>query len=166
MPPARKREPAIPARVKAAIEYMLNTRSDLAEAATHAGLSTYELRRQLGKTHVLKYARAEKKAALEALCLTTPAALNEVLRGENEMAKVAAIKTAEALKEGAVELEQARSALLACKLSSSSGAASSASPISRCRRCRCSMPCRRPRPSRFRPSTTVIPVTDLFLGCE
>jgi hypothetical protein len=106
MPPARKREPAIPARVKAAIEYMLNTRSDLAEAATHAGLSTYELRRQLGKTHVLKYARAEKKAALEALCLTTPAALNEVLRGENEMAKVAAIKTAEALKEGAVELEQ------------------------------------------------------------
>jgi hypothetical protein len=106
MPPARKREPIVPQKVKVAVEYLLNTKADLVAAAMHANLAPAELRRSLGKPHVLRYARAEKKAALEALCLTTPAALNEVLRGENEMAKVAAIKTAEGLKEGAIELEQ------------------------------------------------------------
>ena len=106
MPPARKREPVVPARVKTAIGYMLEQRADMPAAAAFAGISTYELRRSLGRPNVLRYAREQKKAALEVLCLASPANLAEVLRGSNEMAKVNAVKAAEALRLDAVELEQ------------------------------------------------------------
>jgi hypothetical protein len=79
MPPARKREPAVPARVKTAIGYILEQRADLQAAAAFAGISTYELRRSLGRPNVLRYAREQKKAALEALCLQSPAHLADVL---------------------------------------------------------------------------------------
>jgi hypothetical protein len=106
MPSARKREPIVPARVKVAIAFLIEQKADLQLAAAHAGLTTAELRRAMGRPHVLRHARAERRAALEALCLSSPATFMEVLRGQNEMAKGAAIKTAEALKEGAIELER------------------------------------------------------------
>jgi hypothetical protein len=105
MASAKHHEPCVPTKVKVAVEYLLNTKADLVAAAMHAQLAPAELRRALGKPHVLRYARAEKKAALEALCLGSPSTLADILRGDNEMARVQAIKTAEALKEGAIELE-------------------------------------------------------------
>jgi hypothetical protein len=47
-----KREPIVPQRVKAAIAYMLEQKPDLQAAAAYAGMSTYELRREMGKAHV------------------------------------------------------------------------------------------------------------------
>ena len=70
------------------------------------GFHIYELRRSLSKPHVLNYMRAEKKQALEVLCLTSPRALADVMKSDNQMARVNAIKTAEALRLDAVELEQ------------------------------------------------------------
>jgi hypothetical protein len=42
MPSARKREPVVPKRVRAAIAFMLEQKPDLQAAAAHAGMSTYE----------------------------------------------------------------------------------------------------------------------------
>jgi hypothetical protein len=60
----------------------------------------------LGRPQVLKYAREQKRAAIEALCLTGPGILAEVMQGQNEMARVGAVKCAAALRVDAVELEQ------------------------------------------------------------
>jgi hypothetical protein len=40
MSPARKREPVVPRRVKAAIAYMLEQQPDLQAVAAHAGMTT------------------------------------------------------------------------------------------------------------------------------
>jgi hypothetical protein len=48
MPNAKHREPVVPKKVKAAIAFMFEqTKYDLAAAATHAGLTTYVLRREM-----------------------------------------------------------------------------------------------------------------------
>jgi hypothetical protein len=108
MPPARKREPIVPARVKAAVAFMLEQKPDLPAAAAHAGMRTSELRREMGKAHVRRYALAERQIALEAFCLGSPAALAKVRdQSENGMAVVAAVKAGELLKEGALEAEAA-----------------------------------------------------------
>jgi hypothetical protein len=39
MPPARKREPVVPARVKTAIAFPIEQKADLQAAAAHAGLA-------------------------------------------------------------------------------------------------------------------------------
>ena len=83
MPPARKREPVVPARVKAAIAFLLEHEADLQAAAAHAGMRTSELRREMGKAHVRRYALAESQIALERFCLGSPAALTKV-RDESE----------------------------------------------------------------------------------
>jgi hypothetical protein len=106
MPPARKREPVVPRRVKAAITYMLEQKPDLQAAAAHPGMSTYELRREMGKPHVRRYALAERKFALDAFCLGSPAALAKVRdQSENGMAVVAAVKAGELLQQGALAAE-------------------------------------------------------------
>jgi hypothetical protein len=102
-----RKTPAVPKRVKQAIKFLLEQKADLQAAAAAAGLTTYELRRQLGKPHIVQYARSERRATLEALCLSSPAALTEVLRGQNEMAKVQAVKTAELLQQGDLQAEAA-----------------------------------------------------------
>ena len=96
----------VPQKVRIAIVYMLEQRADMQAAALAAGLSTYELRRYLGKPQVRQYALEAKKAALEALCLTGPGTLAEVLKGENEMAKCKAVQIAESLRMDTIELEQ------------------------------------------------------------
>jgi hypothetical protein len=78
MASAKHRDPCVPARVKQAISFVLETKPDLAAAAAHAGISTYELRREMKKAHVIRYMRAERQAALEAFCLGSPAALAKV----------------------------------------------------------------------------------------
>jgi hypothetical protein len=96
----------IPAKVKVAVQYLIETKDDLKGAALHAQISLHELRRYLSKPQCLRYAREQKKLALEALCLTVPSTLREVMSGDNEMARLHAVKTAEALRMDAVELEQ------------------------------------------------------------
>ena len=106
MPFARKREPIVPGRVKAAIAFMLEQQPDLQAAAAHAGMRTSELRREMGKAHVRRYALAERQIALEAFCLGSPAALTEIRdTSENSMARVAAVKAGEQLRVGALEEE-------------------------------------------------------------
>jgi hypothetical protein len=95
----------VPQKVKTAIEYLLTERADLQAAALHAQLSTRELRRYLTLPQVVRYARAQM-AALEALCLSSPANLADVLRGDNQMARVHAVKTAETLRDSALDFEK------------------------------------------------------------
>jgi hypothetical protein len=105
MPNARRREPIVPLKVREAIEILLEqTVQDFPAAAKAVGLSTYQLRRELKKPHVLRYQRAEKQAKLEEVCLNNPKALAEIRdKGENAMAKVAAVRQSEAMRQAAAE---------------------------------------------------------------
>ena len=78
---AADKRAGIPVKVKAAITYMLEQQADMQAAAMPAGISYLRAPAILGKPHVLTYAREQKKAALEALCLTSPAYLADVLQG-------------------------------------------------------------------------------------
>jgi hypothetical protein len=96
----------VPARVKRAIAFLLEQKADLQAAALHAGMSTYELRREMKKPHVRRYALAERQIALESFCLGSPAALAKVRdQSENGMAVVAAVKAGELLQQGALAAE-------------------------------------------------------------
>jgi hypothetical protein len=98
----------IPVKVRTAIAYLLEQKDDLAAAALHAQISLAELRRYMGKPQVRRYSLEMRQIALEAFCLGSPAALTKVRdEGANEMAKVAAIKTGEQLRVGAIEAEAA-----------------------------------------------------------
>jgi hypothetical protein len=82
---------------------MLEQKPELQAAAAHAGMRTSELRREMGKAHVRRYALAERQIALEAFCLGSPAALARVRdQSENGMAVVAAVKAGELLQQGAL----------------------------------------------------------------
>jgi hypothetical protein len=94
----------IPSKVKTAIEYLINQKADYAAAALHAGITTWELRRSMGQSHVRRYALEQRQLALEAFCLCSPAALTAIRdTSENSMARVQAIKTGELLRVGAIE---------------------------------------------------------------
>jgi hypothetical protein len=104
---AVKRE-NIPTKVKTAIAYMLEQKADLQAAALHAGITTHELRRYMGRPQVRRYALEQRQIALEAFCLGSPAALTKVVdESDNGMAVVAAVKAGEILRVGAVEAEAA-----------------------------------------------------------
>jgi hypothetical protein len=105
MPSAKKREPSVPAKVKAAVEHLFeNPRADLAEAAKVAGITTYALRSAMMRPHISRYVWHEKRSRLELLCAQNPAALRDIRdNSDNSMARVAAIKTAEQLR---VELSE------------------------------------------------------------
>jgi hypothetical protein len=104
MPPAKHREPIVPAKVKVAIEYMQTVKANLADAARHAGIDTHYLRRQMKTPHVRRYMRAEEIAALDAFCLGSTAALTEVRNNsKNGMAVCAAVRTGELLRQSAAE---------------------------------------------------------------
>jgi hypothetical protein len=75
----------IPAKVKVAIEYLINQKADYAAAAAHAQITTWELRRSMGQPHIRRYALEQRQLALEAFCLGSPAALAKV-RDESENA--------------------------------------------------------------------------------
>jgi hypothetical protein len=102
----RARREGIPAKVKVAIEYLINQKADYQAAALHAQISTLELRRSMGQPHIRRYALEQRQLALEAFCLGSPAALAKVRDlSENGMAVVASIKAGEQLRVGAIEEE-------------------------------------------------------------
>jgi hypothetical protein len=99
MPPARKREPVVPEKVKAAYEYMLSTPgATLQTAAAHVGWITRKLRFQMSQPHCIRWMLQEKHARLEAASAGNIAALLSVRDyGDNAMAKVHAAKTLETM---------------------------------------------------------------------
>jgi hypothetical protein len=97
MPPAKHREPIVPAKVKAAVEFLFTTpNADLHSAAQHAGITTYKLRSSMMQPHVLRWLLTEKQARLEAASAGNIGALLEVRdKADNSMARVAAAKSLE-----------------------------------------------------------------------
>jgi hypothetical protein len=97
MPPAKHREPIVPAKVKAAFEFIFGVpNADLRKAAEHVGWSTYKLRSAMMLPHVQRWWLGEKQARLEAASAGNIGALLEVRdTAENSMARVAAAKTLE-----------------------------------------------------------------------
>jgi hypothetical protein len=65
MPPARKREPVVPQKVRDAVEYMFTTPgATLQSAAKHVGLPTFKLRFAMSQPHCLRWMLQEKQARL------------------------------------------------------------------------------------------------------
>jgi hypothetical protein len=100
MPPARKREPIVPQKVKDAVDYMFAAPgATLQTTAQHIGWKTRKLRFYMTQPHVLRWMLQEKQARLEAASAGNIGALLAVRdRPEgNEMAKVHAAKTLETM---------------------------------------------------------------------
>jgi hypothetical protein len=99
VPPAKHREPIVPAKVKAAFEFKYATPgADLQAMAQHVGLSTYKLREYLKRPEVLRWLYHEKRAMLEAAAAGNPRALEEIRdKSDNAMARVAAAKAIESM---------------------------------------------------------------------
>jgi hypothetical protein len=104
---ASKRE-NVPAKVKVAIQYLLEVKDDLRAAAEHAGIALVELRRSMGRPQVRRYSLEQRQLALERFCLRSPAVLSKVVdESQNSMAIVQAVRAGEILRVGAVEAEAA-----------------------------------------------------------
>jgi hypothetical protein len=105
MPSARTRAPPVPAKAKAALEILFNDpKTDYAAAAQTVGISTHKLREYLKLPQTRTYIYHEKRAFLDALSVSNPAALKEIRdRSGNDMARVAAIKTSEQMLQTVVE---------------------------------------------------------------
>jgi hypothetical protein len=101
MPPAKHRTPMVPAKVKVALDLLFNDpNADLASAAEAVGLPTNRLRDQLKLPHVRRYATQERGAFIDALCAGNAAALKDIRdNSKNAMARVAAVRQAELMKE-------------------------------------------------------------------
>jgi hypothetical protein len=105
MPPARKREPIVPQKVRDAVEYMFTTPgATLQTAANHVGWVARKLRFQMTQPHVLRWMLQEKQARLEAASAGNIGALLSVRdHGDNAMAKVHAAKTIETMLDNTSE---------------------------------------------------------------
>jgi translation initiation factor 6 (eIF-6) len=104
MPPAKHREPIIPAKVKSLIEELLHQRVyDLKAAAEKAGLTHYLARRYLRRPNVLRFFREERAAMLEEICAGNAAALAAVRLSDNGMAVAAAVRQLEAMRQTVAE---------------------------------------------------------------
>jgi hypothetical protein len=101
MPPAEHRTPVVPAKVKVALDLLFNDpNADLASAAEAVGMPTNRLRDQLKLPHVRRYATQERGAFIDALCAGNAAALKDIRdNSKNAMARVAAVRQAELMKE-------------------------------------------------------------------
>jgi hypothetical protein len=101
MPNAKHRTPVVPAKVKVALDLLFNDpTADLAKAAAAVDMPTNRLRDQLKLPHVRRYATQERGAYIDALCSGNVAALKEIRdTSKNAMARVAAVRQAEIMKE-------------------------------------------------------------------
>jgi hypothetical protein len=92
---------SVPKKVQEAFRLMLNDPSiDLHKAALATGMKTYHLRRCLKLPHVAKWCRGERSAIISELCAGNMAAIRDIRdRGENQMARVAAVRAAENLRQ-------------------------------------------------------------------
>jgi hypothetical protein len=111
MPNAKHRTPVVPAKVKVALDLLFNDPSaDLESAAAAVGMPTNRLRDQLKLPHVRRYATQERGAFVDALCAGNVASLKDIRdNSKNAMARVAAVRQAELMKES---LDNPRNALL------------------------------------------------------
>jgi hypothetical protein len=67
MPPARKREPIVPQKVRDAVDHIFTTPgATLQSTAAHIGWTTRKLRFYMTQPHVLRWLLTEKQARLEA----------------------------------------------------------------------------------------------------
>jgi hypothetical protein len=128
MPPAKHRTPVVPAKVKVALDLLFNDpNADLASAASAVGMLTNRLRDQLKLPHVRRYATQERGAFIDALCAGNAAALRDIRdNSKNAMARVAAVRQAELMKEtldspGSALLQQRHSPGLVVIISSPDG---------------------------------------------
>jgi hypothetical protein len=104
MPPARLREPAVPAKVKLAIEHMYSTHASLQATAEHVGLTTRKLRFLMTLPHVQRWLLLDKQARLSAITPANIAALEKIRDDDvNRMASVHAVKTLESMLDATVE---------------------------------------------------------------
>jgi hypothetical protein len=96
------RSPAIPKKVRAAVE-LLTTTPDLDYAAIAKAVgypNAYALRRALALPQAVKFLREFKRQLVEEISMGNPAALREIRdNSENSMAKVQAIRTLETMSE-------------------------------------------------------------------
>jgi hypothetical protein len=105
MPPARKREPIVPQKVRDAVDHMYTVPgATLQSTAQHVGLTTRKLRYYLGLPHVVRWLLMEKQARLEvASAGNLPALLSVRDFGDNAMARVHASKTIETMLDNTSE---------------------------------------------------------------
>jgi hypothetical protein len=95
------KNPKVPAKVKHAFELMqADPKIDAKGAAAAAGISYYNFRRALKLPHVALWARETHKAKVNAICAANPERLRAIAdTSENDMARVTAVKTLEAMRE-------------------------------------------------------------------
>jgi hypothetical protein len=112
--PPKNKHGVIQPKVRAAIDHMVLDGKDLAAAAAAAGMTTARLRKYLTIPHIHKYAWHRRREQLEALCLATPTSLRNVIEtSPNAMARVAAVRQAEAIRrEDLIEAGQLTAAQL------------------------------------------------------
>jgi hypothetical protein len=105
MPPARKREPIVPQKVRDAVDHMFTTPgATLQTTAQHIGWTTRKLRYYMSLPHVLRWVLAEKQARLEVASAGNLGALLSVRDfGDNAMARVHASKTIETMLDNVSE---------------------------------------------------------------
>jgi hypothetical protein len=105
MPPARKREPVVPAKMKIVVKELLDQRVyDLAAAAAKGEMTTYLARRYLKRPNILRYFREERAAMLEEVCAGNAAALALVrATSDNGMAITAACRQLELMRQTVAE---------------------------------------------------------------
>jgi hypothetical protein len=105
MPPARKREPIVPAKVKEAFEFILATPgATLQSAAEHVGMVPRMLRFKMQRPESLRWMLAEKQARLEVASAGSIGALLSIRDyGDNQMARVHAAKTIETMLDSTSE---------------------------------------------------------------
>jgi hypothetical protein len=86
------------------VHFLLTEEFDFVRASQVAGLTVQRLRDELGKPHVLKHLRAEKRAMLEAACANNPVVLTKIRdHGKNDAARVRAVVASEALLQQATQ---------------------------------------------------------------
>jgi hypothetical protein len=109
----RSRRGAVTGKLKAALDLMVWDASTRTEAATTAGLADCSLRVALRKPHVIAYYNAELAALRTSLRAKNVHRLDGIAdKSGNDMAKVAAIKTMEAIADQADEKHRPGAAIL------------------------------------------------------
>jgi hypothetical protein len=97
MPPARKREPIVPQKVRDAFEYILATPgATLQSAAAHVGMVPRMLRHKMQRPESLRWMLAEKQARLEVASAGNIKALLAIR--DDRTNQMAAVRAAQALE--------------------------------------------------------------------
>jgi len=98
--------------IKQAISWLLLQETfDLVGASRHANISVERLRDEINRPHTRKFLRDLRRAQIESACVKNPAVLAAIRDGsKNDMARVQAIRTSEAMRQSALEEDRGASA--------------------------------------------------------